>query len=469
MSRRILVASLAVAAALAGWWYYTRPRTITVCVFADPSFRQRAGWTEVLKARLEAVGRIYAAQTGIRWKAIDLTQPDPTAPLSGLDRRRAALARVTSCRADVLLAITGVNQGGRTASVSPFSHAAVVVNDPSLPESQNTLILAHELAHLFGASHETGSETLMADKPVNQTFPPRTIRLIRGLRDYDFARGVHGLDGKMDGRALEALREELVGSSPEPEFQAHMILAAAMQADGPNPAAIPHLQAAVSIDPKSVNARFDLAVALERNAQEDLALETLRQGVQLNPGSARLHSALGAVLIKRNREEAIDEFMTSLTLEPNNAPLYATLGDVLSNGMGRVDAAIIAYQDALKLAPGLVQAQQGLARAINSRTEAQKDVVLMRGEAAKNPNDPGANYSLGVAEARAGNFDNAVKALERAIQLRPKFGRAHVDLGLMYYLRRDYPAAWTEVKAARAVGTEPDAAFVDALTRKMPQ
>jgi Flp pilus assembly protein TadD len=465
---RILAACLVVAASLGGWWYYTRPRTITVCVFTDPAFRQRAGWSEILKARLQEVSRIYEHQVGIRWKAVDLTQADPFSALPGLDARRAALAGKMDCPADLMLAITGQGQGSRTASVSPFSHAAVIVDDPTVPESRNTLILAHELAHLFGASHETGSDSLMADQPANETFPPRAIRLIRQLRDYNFAHGVRGLDGKRDRQAVDALREELTGLSPEPEFQAHMILAAAIQADGENAQAVPHLEAAVKIDPKNVSARFNLAVALERIAREDAALETLREGVKLNPDSARLHSALGAVLIKTNREEAIDEFMTSLKLDPNNAPLYATLGDVLSNGMGRVDAAVLAYQDALKLAPGSIQARQGLARTLAAKAQAQDDAVLMRREAAKSPNDPGANYSLGVAEARAGDFEAAVRALERATQLQPKFGRAHVDLALIYYLRLNYTRAWTEVKAAREDGTEPEAVFIQALTRKLP-
>ena len=85
--RRILIACLAIAGALA-WWYFTRPRNITVCVFTDPAFRSRDGWNGILRMRIEAVSRIYARQVGIRWKAVDLTQPDPTGDLHGLDARR---------------------------------------------------------------------------------------------------------------------------------------------------------------------------------------------------------------------------------------------------------------------------------------------------------------------------------------------------------------------------------------------
>ena len=468
MRSRILMATFAVTAVAAGWWFFSRPRTITVCVFTDAAFRQRAGWNEVLKSRIEAVSRIYEGQVGIRWKAADLSRSYPTTALSGLDQVRLALAHKTDCPADLLLGITGLSEGSRTASVSPFSHAAVIVDDPRQSESRNTLVLAHELAHLFGAVHDTGSDTLMADRPVKETFSPTTAKLIRRLRDYDFAQGVKGLDGAADGRAVDALREALVGLTPQPVLQAHKIIAAAMQADGENVPALRHLQAAVKIDPQSVSARFDLAVALERNSREDLALDTLREGVKLNPGSARLHSALGAVLLTRNRDEAIDEFMASLRLDPNNAALYATLGEVLADGMGRIDAAILAYQDALKLAPGLMQAQQGLDRAIASRAQAEKDAITMRRDAAQNPNNPGASYGLGVAEARAGNIEPAIKAFEHTTRLQPQFGLAHSSLALMYYLHGDYAKAWTEVDAARAGGSNPEQAFIDALRRKLP-
>lgn len=464
----LAVVLIAGAAAVSGWFYHRRLRVITVCVFTDPAFRERAGWHKVLNTRLEAVNRIYERQVGILWKVIDTRSPDPTVDLANLDDRRADLAQNTYCRADLILSITGLKEGGRTGSVSPFSHGAIVVDKPKQTESQNTLILAHELAHLFGAVHDPGADTLMSAKPVSARFSSRTAKLIHSLRDYNFARGVKALGGSWGKRVVAALSEELRGLSANPGAQAQQIVAAALAADGEASAAITHLRAAVRGDPKNVQTRFDLAVALERNSQDDAALKTLREGVRLNPGSARLHSALGAAILKSDREEAIDEFMTSLRLNPNNARLYAILGAVLSSGMGQIDAAITAYRNALKLDPGMVQAREGLARALASKTQAEKDVAAARRAAARNPENPETTYNLGVAEARAGNFEAAAKAFQTSVRLRPRFGRAHSSLALIFYLSGDYAAAWKQVNAARAAGFEPAAPFLAALSRKMP-
>jgi len=468
MRRWILLAVLLAGAGFAGWRYYVRPRTITVCVFTDGAFRRRADWQEVLKSRLEAVSAIYQ-QVGITWLPVDLTRTDPTSVMTDPDERRAELAHESGCPADLMLGITGQRRTDRTGSVTAFSHGALVVDDPTQPEPHNTLILAHELAHLFGATHDPGSDTLMSDKPVSRYFSPRTVRLIGHLRHYDFARGVDALDGSADRNAFQSIRESLEDLAPKPDLQAHVIIGAAAEADGNYTAAVRHYQEGLAVDPKNVQVRFDLAVALERNSQDDKALAILREGVKLNPDSARLHGALGAAVLRQDREEAIDEFMTSLRLEPKNAPLLATLGDVLSSGMGQIDAAAQAYHDALDLVPDLPQAKKGLARALAFKEKAQRDIDALRAAAAKAPDQSISFYNLALGEAHAGNTDAAIAALRRAIAIEPKLGIAHSTLALMYYLRGDYVEARNEVTAAQAAGTTPDTALINALARKTPR
>lgn len=174
------------------------------------------------------------------------------------------------------------------------------------------------------------------------------------------------------------------------------------------------------------------------------------------------------MLLPGNKEEAIEEFMTSLRLNPGNAPLYATMGNVLAAGMGHADAAIRAYEDALKLLPGMATAQRGLARAVAAQAQARKDVATLRQQLARNPDLPGANYDLGVVETAAGNFEGATRAFTKAAQLRPEFGPAHASLALLWFLRGDYKAARAEVQSARTAGTFPDTPFIEALARKMP-
>ena len=291
--RKIHVTALVLAAAVCPACSYPHPAIITVCVFTDPAFRQRPNWREILNARLRAVSRIYVRQTGLQWKVTDAGLADPTVALGGLDARRAALARITAYPAALMLAITGLAEGTRTASVSPFSHVAMVVDNPQQTELQNTGGLAHELAHLFGAVHEADRNTLMADLPgggslseaTSATFYTRTATLIHTLRGYDFRLGVKALTGSWDDRAIRALSETLGGLSGSPGRQAHQILAAALQTDGEFIMALPHLEAAVKEDSKDIEARFALAVALERNGQMDLAQQT-RTAAQCPGGGA---------------------------------------------------------------------------------------------------------------------------------------------------------------------------------------
>jgi len=61
---------------------------------------------------------------------------------------------------NVLLIYTGFADAPRTGSVNPFSHTALVVDQPNESDEKNAIRLAHELAHCSGAPTE--------DKPVGE-------------------------------------------------------------------------------------------------------------------------------------------------------------------------------------------------------------------------------------------------------------------------------------------------------------
>ncbi|HEV2448643.1 MAG TPA: hypothetical protein VGS58_22070, partial [Candidatus Sulfopaludibacter sp.] len=125
----IVAAALAIGAAATWWWWeFERPRVLTVSIFPDYAYRQRAEWKKTLETRMQEVSRIYQPQTGVRWKVASIETEDPINGMSaGFDARRLELSRNRTYPADVLLIVTGVHEGPRTGAVSPFSHAALVV------------------------------------------------------------------------------------------------------------------------------------------------------------------------------------------------------------------------------------------------------------------------------------------------------------------------------------------------------
>ncbi len=468
MRRKLILGCvITAAAAVVGWWVFLRPHVITVCAYTDPEFQMRDQWKETLEARFREVSRIFSRQTRVAWKVVEQPPKDPERNVRGFDQRRRELLLETGCKADVLIEIATIYEGQRRASVNAFSHAVVIADRPDESEQSNTLQLAHELAHLFGASDEdAAARTIMAARPASETFSPRTAKLIRTLRSYPFAKGVAGLSAGWDSRATDALAESM--NAPKPAVQAHETLAVALSEDGDDDSAIRHLQAALKLDPSAAAARLVLIAALERRSRQDDAIAAMREGLRVDPKNAAFHGGLGVLLAPHDREEAIDELTEAVHLQPGNPVYYSTLGMILLPGLGQIDAAIAAFQDAVRLSPGLAQARQGLADAEAAKKQAQDNAALLRGGAAKDPGNGALQYNLGVAEARAGDSAAAITALEKCLQLNPGFAQAHAGLSLVRYGHGDFAGAWRDVNAQQAQGIKVDSKFIAALTRKMP-
>lgn len=475
----LLLVLLLAAAAVAGaiWWRrQSRPREITVAVFSDFSFRQRPKWQETIHSRFQAVTRIYEP-TKVRWKIVE-ERLDPTVQLTGIDERRLSIAQRTDTKADLLVILTGTAPPGRTGSLNPFSHAALIVDQPADPEEKNVWRLAHELAHLFGAPHEDASVgSLMSDPPASGRMSERTVKLIRALRDYNFAAGAEGLDPSVERRAIRAFTEAFSGpgfdagkNPPPPAAQAHAVVALALRAEGRVARAIPEFREAVNLAPKDTNYRVELSSALAQDLQTDEAAAQMRQAVDLEPGSARLRLAMAVLLSKTNDiEAAADQLHAALQIRQEDAGLHAALGAIQLQQAGEIQAAVASLETALRLDPNLPGVRQNLDKVLAYREQMKSAVAAARSRVQQAPANAVAHYGLGAALLRSGDSEAAAAEYRRALELRPNYGEAHAALAEMNYRRGDYSAAWGEVKKSRAAGVEPKGSLILALKRRMPE
>jgi tetratricopeptide (TPR) repeat protein len=166
-----------------------------------------------------------------------------------------------------------------------------------------------------------------------------------------------------------------------------------------------------------------LNLQVETQDSLDRAIVFFQRAVALDPGYARAHMLLGAVLDLKGdylttpelSERALVSLDRALVLRPDSADVWRYRGSTLTT-LGRDEEALAAFEGALALNPMDASAQSGIARVH----------FILRGD-----------------------FARAVEGYERALALNPRAGWSALQLAHCATLLRDFPKA--EAAARRAI------------------
>ena len=206
--------------------------------------------------------------------------------------------------------------------------------------------------------------------------------------------------------------------------------------------AIAQYQMALQIDPEYAEAQSNLGAALAQKGGVDEAIAHYRRALQLRPDYAEAHNNLGLALLQKGGvDEAIAQYQMALQLKPDYAEAHNNLGTALVQ-KGRMAEAITQYQKALQLEPADPKTQNNLALLLATGAE----VSLRNGDQAvqlaRQANDlaGGKNplylRTLAAAYAEAGQFSDAMRAAQEAIQLAQAAGQSDLVARLNDELKR---------------------------------
>lgn len=113
-------------------------------------------------------------------------------------------------------------------------------------------------------------------------------------------------------------------------------------------AAVQALQQAVSYDPASVGAHFELGQEFEQQKQLDTAVAEYQEAIKLDPSYSAAHTRLANVYASQGKqEEAVREFQEVLRLNPEDAAGFHGLGVAYSQ-LGQREQAITALKQAVR-------------------------------------------------------------------------------------------------------------------------
>lgn len=184
----------------------------------------------------------------------------------------------------------------------------------------------------------------------------------------------------------------------------------------------------VAADPNRADAWSLLGTLAQKVGRHDLALEYLRQALNLKPDSAinLFHVAASSDSLGRF-EEAEAYYRRALALAPNFAEAHYNLSNILRR-QGKKDEMLAHLREAVRQKPTLVEALNNLGNALGESGEFAQSVACYREACRLQPQRADGFANLGNALLQVDDAEQAAHCFQRAIQLRPDDYQGYYNL-----------------------------------------
>jgi Flp pilus assembly protein TadD len=262
--------------------------------------------------------------------------------------------------------------------------------------------------------------------------------------------------------AIAPLRQSVLLDSKN--LQAHLTLAAALDAMHRTTDAEVEWRAALVIDPKSATALSALSADLlgaKDYAGEIALLGAPSRAAQLAP---ELTIALSTAYIETGKLDDADRILrAALGAHPTSLPLAEALSATLVLQARRQEAAVV-LENAIKHHPADLHARVLYLWILVQQDEAEKAQLLARKLLAEAPHNWEVLYLNGVLERRAANYEAARDHLEQAVALNPTHFEARRNLGGVLAELNDPQGAREQLQKAIDLGDEDPAVRFELAT-----
>jgi tetratricopeptide (TPR) repeat protein/ADP-heptose:LPS heptosyltransferase/glycosyltransferase involved in cell wall biosynthesis len=222
----------------------------------------------------------------------------------------------------------------------------------------------------------------------------------------------------------------------------------------------------------------NLGVALRDLGEYEAAIAPLEAAVRLQPENPEWLNNLGNVLLQSSRTvEAMSCYQRALAISPDYAEALNNLGAAY-RAKREYETSIPYFHRALELQPDYLDALHNLALSLPEGADLTGHETVLRAAAERNAHDPryaallalfleeSASFAaaeaearsvldrdptiadtwsvLGVCRAEQGDYSEAIRCYERAIELDPQCISAHWNLSLAHLMLGNYAAGWDE-------------------------
>jgi len=188
--------------------------------------------------------------------------------------------------------------------------------------------------------------------------------------------------------------------------------------------AIPHYENILKVQPDDYDAQNGLGIVLARIGKFNEAFEHFNRALQVDPDRAEIYNNLGFTFIQQGKfDEAELQLTKALKLDPNNSKTHYQFARVLSE-KNDLNNAVAHLRESLRLDPNNIESMNKLAWFLCTYKQAEffdpNEAVRIASRAYEltRYQDPATIDILASACSAAGNHDEAVNFMEKALNLR---------------------------------------------------
>ena len=219
--------------------------------------------------------------------------------------------------------------------------------------------------------------------------------------------------------------------------------------------ALQQFQAILVLEPDCGQALFGAGWIYNQQRKYDRAIATLARGCQLSPSQSSMHSELAYAHYKLgNIEGALQAYSQACQLEPTNARLWVSLGDVNFELKKDSQAASVAYRKAVELGSLDGSVFYRLGWCCNDLGQFEEALAPLRRASQLHPKAAAVWLELGYSLLRCGRSQESVQALVQANVLEPKLRLGHLYLGRAYLQLGQSAQAREQVEALKSIDIE---------------
>jgi tetratricopeptide (TPR) repeat protein len=262
-----------------------------------------------------------------------------------------------------------------------------------------------------------------------------------------FEKALAALYNEKYHQAQEYLRES-IESSKQNLAEKDFYLGSAYYGQGELDLAIESLKMAIRLEPSYVKAYSNLGVAYTKQGKLDLAITRFEQAIGIDPNDAIVHYNLGVAYMKQKQfAKASPTFKKAIRLDLSYVDAYYNLGLAYTQ-QNQLTLAVGALKMAIRLDPRYVDAHYNLGLAYALQKDLEAAIKSLKTAIELDPNYVDAHYKLGIIYATQEQLDLAIKSLKTAIGLEPNNIKAHYGLGLVYTKQERLDLAIASFKTA---------------------